>query len=229
MRNRWVALASGRSKADVVKRYFNTFVSKHPGYRFIVAKKFNDLYDVCLTAQQCSEIKRHLEREFGLDGCLKEAGSQEVPSHECTYKSFTNDRDFRDYRERTLATKNRPVIKAKHAEAKRHYEKVKSIFNTNNRKAFQILCFDIEVYEHNYDIMLEIGYVICRFSPAVTSYTFSTSAQQGHTHQATLVEKRHLIIRENLSYKNHDRVPDNRYGFRFGSSETLSMADAVRR
>ena len=40
MRNRWVALASGRSKADVVKRYFNTFVSKHPGYRFIVAKKF---------------------------------------------------------------------------------------------------------------------------------------------------------------------------------------------
>ena len=78
MRNRWVAHASGRNKTEVVKRYFNTFVNNHPNYRFIVAKKFNDLYDVCVTAQQCSEIKRHLEREFGLDGCLKEAGSQEV-------------------------------------------------------------------------------------------------------------------------------------------------------
>ena len=117
------------------------------------------------------------------------------------------------------------MIKAKHAEARQHYEKVKSAFNTRNRRTFQILCFDIEVYEHSHDIMLEIGYVICQFAPA-TRYT---SAQQNSTHQVSLVTKRHLIIRDNLRYKNGDRVPDNRYGFRFGSSETLPMANAVRR
>ena len=226
MRNRWVRCAGERNKAEVVKRYFNTFAAKHPGYTFLIAKKFNDLYDVCITAQQCSEIKAHLEREFGLAGYLDEAMSLEVPWRDCTEKSFRNTQDFREYRERTLVSKNRPVIRAKHAEAKQHHDRVEDVFATVRRRAFQILCFDIEVYEHNHDIMLEIGYVICQFSP-VTRYTSYSS--QGEKSDVTLVTKRHLIIRENLHYKNGDRVPDNRYGFRFGSSETLSMKDAVKR
>jgi hypothetical protein len=223
MRNRWVRCAGERHKAEVVKRYFNTFAAKHPGYIFIITKKFNDLYDVCITAQQCSEIKRHLEREFGLAGYLDEAMSLEVPWIDCTEKSFRNTQDFREYRERTLVSKNRPVIRAKHAEARQHYNKVKDVFT---KSAFQILCFDIEVYEHDRSIMLEIGYVIGRFTAGVTYLGFGS---QGEKPDVTLVTKRHLIIRENLHYKNGDRVQDNRYGFRFGSSETLSLADAVRR
>jgi hypothetical protein len=226
MRNRWVRCASNRNSVDDVKRYFNTFATKHPGYTFIIAKKFNDLYDVCVTAQQCSEIKRHLEMEFSLAGYLDEAMSLEVSWSNCTERSFRNDHEFREYREHTLSTMNRPVIKAKHAEARQHREKVENVFATARRRAFQIICFDIEVYVHDHDIMLEIGYVTCQFSP-VTRYTSYSS--QGDKPDVTLVTKRHLIIRENLHYKNDDGVPDNRDGFRFGSSETLSLADAVRR
>ena len=223
MRNRWIRCAGKRHKAESVKRYFNTFSTKHPGYTFIVAKKFNDLYDVCVTAQQCSEIKRHLEREFGLTGYLDEAPSQEVFRSNCTEKSFRNSLEFRQYRENTLLTMNRPAIRAKHADAKQHYDKVKDAF-TKGRSAFQILCFDIEVYEHDRSVMLEIGYVICRFTPAP-----SHSLYQTRSHEVGVVTKRHLIVRENLHYKNGDNVPDNRQGFRFGASETMSIAEAVRR
>ena len=225
MRNRWVRGSSERNKTEVVKRYFNTFASQHPGYKFMVAKKFNGMYDVSVTAQQCSEIKRHLERAYGLAGCLKEAPFQEVSLNDCIQKSFRNTQEFRDYRERTLLTMNRPLIRAKHAEAKQHYDKVNDVFTKSfdRSTAFKILCFDIEMYEHNYDIMLEIGYVIGRFTP-VTRF-----AAQENKLDVDLITKRHLIIKENLSYKNNDRVPDNRYGFKFGSSETLSTADAVKR
>ena len=227
MRNRWVRCAGERNRAEDVKKYFNTFASNNRDYIFIVAKKFNDLYDVCITYQQCCDIKRHLEREFGLTGYLDEAHFQEVSQKDCTRRSFSNTREFREFREHTLSTMNRPVIREKHAEARQHYNKVKNGFTTNRNRsrAFQILCFDIEVYEHNHDIMLEIGYVVCRFSP-VTALRFPS---QRNKPDVMLVTKRHLIIRDNLHYKNGDRVPDNRHGFRFGSSETLSMTDAVRR
>ncbi len=196
MRNRWVRCSSERNKVEEVKRYFNTFVTKNPGYTFIIAKKFNDLYDVFITAQQCSVIKRHLEREFGLAGCIDEAMSLEVPWNDCTQRSFRNTQEFREYRERTLVSKNRPMIRAKHAEARQHYNKVKHVFTTS---AFKILCFDIEVYEHDRSIMLEIGYVVGSFSP-LTRYR--ALASQGNRQGVAMVTKRHLIIRDNLHYKN---------------------------
>ena len=228
MRSRWVKCAGERHKgerhkAESVKKYFNTFATENPGYTFLIAKKFNDLYDVCITAQQCSDIKRHLEGEFGLTGYLDEAPSQEVFRSDCTEKSFRNSHEFRQYRENTLLTMNRPAIRAKHEDAKLHYDKVKDVF-TKGWRAFQILCFDIEVYEHDRSVMLEIGNVICRFTPAPRHSLYQT-----RSHEVSVVSKRHLIIRENLHYKNGDNVPDNRYGFRFGASETMSTADAVRR
>ena len=217
-----------KSKITVeeVKRYFNTFASNNPGYTFIVAKKFTDLYDVCITAAQCSDIKATLERRFGLTGYLDEAPSQEVSPREYTTRSFRNTQDFRRFREHTLAEMNRPVIREKHAAARQHYNKVQDLF-ASRKEAFQILCFDIEVYEHDRSIMLEIGYVVCRFLRAVGSHFGRMSAQAGKP-DINLVAKRHFIISENLHYKNKDRVPDNRYGFRFGVSETLSIANAVR-
>ena len=226
MRNHWVKCSSERNKIEPVKRYFNTFATKNPGYTFIIAKKFNDLYDVFITSQQCSVIKRQLEREFGLAGCLDDAVSQEVSWNDCTQKSFKNAQEFREYRERTLASKNRPLIRAKHSEARQHHSKVKDVFTTNRSNAFQIICFDIEVYEHDRSIMLEIGYVVSRFTP-VPYHQGLTS--QGDKPDIEIVTKRHLIIRDNLHYKNGDRVPDNRHKFGFGSSETVSIGDAVKK
>ena len=220
MRNRWVKCSIERNKIEPVKKYFNTFATKNPGYTFIIAKKFNDLYDVFITSQQCSWIKWQLEVEFDLAGCLDEAVSQEVSWNDCTQISFKNAQEFREYRERTLPSMNRPLIMAKHAEARQHHSKVKDVFTTNRSNAFQIICFDIEVYEHDRSIMLEIGYVVSRFTPV---------SRQGDKPDIEIVTKRHLIIQDNLHYKNGDSVRDNRHKFRFGSSETLSIRDAVKR
>jgi hypothetical protein len=223
MRNRWVRCASKIDKTGDVKRYFKAFATNHPGYKFIVAKKFNDLYDVCITYEQYREIKNRLEREFGLEGWLDEANSVEVSRSDCNERSFRNSHEFREFRERGLSSLNRPVIKKKHEEATQHYMEVEGVFTTRRSEAFQILCFDIEVYEHNHNIMLEIGYVICRFTSA------RHYSGRSNKPNAALVTTRHLIIRDNRRYKNGDKVPDNRSGFVFGSSETLSMRGAVER
>ena len=216
MRNRWIRCSAEKNKAGAVKNYFNSFIRNKPGFTFIITKKFNDLFDVFLTADECSKIKRYLEREHGLTGCLREPTSQQVLSRDCKQKTFRNPNEFREYQQHTLVLLNMPIIQTKHAKSKEHYEKVKSIFTTN--QSFRILCFDIEVYEKNRSIMLEIGYVTTSFTPSKEDKP-----------DVSLVTKRHLIIQENLDYKNGDEVPDNRNGFKFGSSETMSTEDAVAR
>ncbi len=88
----------------------------------------------------------------------------------------------------------------------------------------EFLAFDIEVYEHDHSEALEIGYVVVRFSPA------RPQTEGTNLPKAEVTSRTHLIIEENLHFKNKDHVPDNRDGFVvFGISETMSMADAVER
>ena len=73
-----------------------------------------------------------------------------------------------------------------------------------------ILSFDLEVYEHDHSIILEIGYVMTTLdNPEEDMQTF------------------HYIIKENLKYVNGDHVPDNRDRFKFGTSRRMSLRKAA--
>ena len=73
-----------------------------------------------------------------------------------------------------------------------------------------LLAYDLEVYEHDHDIILEIGYAMTRLdNPEDDLQTF------------------HYIIIENLEYENGDRVPDNRNNFKFGTSRRMSLRKAA--
>ena len=217
IRNNWIRSAFEMSDGTGrnVKTYFNKFIANNPGFSFTITQSYDELFQICITTDQCLKIKRKLEERFKIE--LPNARTQEnFPGAKTERKSFRNGHELRQFNERTLTERNKPIVKRKHQEARNHDTKVRSAFNSRGEKKF--LAFDIEVYEHDFSKALEIGYVIVRLSPA-----------DGNLPNLEVTSRKHLIIEENLHYKNKDRVPDNRDGFIFGVSETLSMADAVKR
>ena len=221
MRGFWIYSTFQVSKdtGENVKTYLNKYVTNNTGYSFTITQLYNELFYACITISQCSDIKRKLERKFKLK--LEDVPTQELfPGAAKRIKMFKNAHEFRRFRENDLPNLNRPIIRRKHGEASEHFINVKSAFNTEDQKSF--IAFDLEVYEHDHSQVLEIGYVIVRFSP-------TRPPTDGDLPEAEVTSRKHLIIEENLHYKNKDNVPDNRDGFRFGVSETLSLEDAVER
>lgn len=211
----WYTGQNSKSKVGDLKNYINNFVANHFDYQFTVAQMYNGLYQVGITVRQYSEIKRRLERMLNLilpdpkPVQLLKGGSSKK-------RSFVNFNDFRRFKEDELRIMNRPIIRAKYEEARNHFNKVKEVFNQRREKLG--MAFDIEVYEHDKQHMLEIGYIIIRFS---------SITQRNSRPSIEVTSKCHFIIEENLHYKNKDTVPDNREGFKFGSSKTVTLTEAL--
>ena len=221
MRGYWIYSAFQISNAagNNVKTYLNTFVKNNPGYSFTITQLYDELFDVCITTSQCSQIKRNIERKFKIE--LPEARTQELfPDGAIAKKSMTDALEFRQLNQERIPELNKSIIRRKHKEARDHFSNVREAFNRREQQDF--LAFDIEAYEHNQSKILEIGYVVVRFTPP-------RSRAEGNLPKAEVISRVHLIIEENLHFKNKDRVPDNRYGFRFGLSETLKLEDAIER
>ena len=70
--------------------------------------------------------------------------------------------------------------------------------------------FDVETYEKDFSIILEIGFVV------------SSLARPENSKEAF-----HYIITENSHFVNSEYVPDNRDKFKFGTSERMSLKDAA--
>ena len=221
MRNYWIywAFQVSDDVGENVKTYLNKFITNNGGFSFIITQLYDELYYACITTVQCSDIKRTIEKKFRVK--LQDAPPRELfPGAAQKQKLFKNTHEFRQFSEKELPRLNRPIITRKHKEARDHFTKVKSAFNTQDQKSF--MAFDLEVYEHDHSEALEIGYVIVNFSP-------TRRQREGGLPKAEVTSRKHLIIEENLHYKNKDNVPDNRDGFKFGVSQILSLEDAVKR
>ena len=224
MRRHWIGFAykiseeTGRN----VKTYLNKFVANNRGFSFTTTQLYDELFHVCITTDQCLDIKRKLENKLKtFELKLPDVRTQELFSGGARQqKSVRNAHEFRQLRENDLAEMNEPIIRRKHEEAQNHFILVRNAFSIQDEKDF--LAFDIEAYEHDHSQVLEIGYVIVRFSPV-------RHRTEGNLPKAEVIDRQHLIIEENLHFKNKDNVPDNRDGFKFGVSKTLSLEDAVER
>ena len=95
----------------------------------------------------------------------------------------------------------------KRQEAISYADKLRRIIRATPGSTF--LAFDIEVYEHDFDKMLEIGFVEFVLQPGAPR------------------EYHHYIITDNLHYVNGDRVPDNRDRFLFGESKRMTLKEAA--
>lgn len=107
---------------------------------------------------------------------------------------------------------NSDYVIFKHFRKKEEAKKsVKKLRRTLKRKPQAlILAFDLEVYEHDHSVILEIGYAMTTLdNPEDDLQTF------------------HYIIKENLGYANGDCVPDNRALFMFGTSKRMSLRRAA--
>ena len=74
------------------------------------------------------------------------------------------------------------------------------------------MAFDVETYENDHSVILEIGFAIASLAKPED------------------IEKEfHFIIAENSHFVNRDYVPDNREKFSFGISERMSLKEAAER
>lgn len=73
------------------------------------------------------------------------------------------------------------------------------------------MAYDVETYEHDKSITLEVGYVITNLDKPDENEAF------------------HYIIEENQHYSNKDYVPDNRERFKFGTSQRMSLKETAEK
>ena len=95
-------------------------------------------------------------------------------------------------------------------DARLHARKLKSSLSGRSFSDSTFLAFDTELYEHNHEILLEIGFVEFTLKDDESLKFF------------------HYIITDNEHIKNGDNVPDNRDKFQFGTSERFSLHEAAR-
>lgn len=74
-----------------------------------------------------------------------------------------------------------------------------------------MMTFDVETYEHDHSVILEIGFAVGSLAKPDDEKAF------------------HFIIAENGHFVNRDYVPDNREKFSFGTSERMSLEEAAER
>jgi hypothetical protein len=220
MRKEWTNFAKKKSKetGSRVEEYLNNLVANNHGFSFTITQLYDELFHVCIEDEQYSKIIHDLEEKFELK--LPDVRKQGLLSEGETQRQWVrNNNEFWRLRENDLAEMNKPIVKRKHEEAQNHFVLVENAFSIQDKKDF--LAFDIKASEHDYSKVLEIGYVIVRFSRHGT---------EGNLPKAEVIDRQHLIIEENLHLiKKKDNVPANGDEFTFGVSETLSLEDAVER
>ncbi|KAI9005652.1 hypothetical protein DFJ74DRAFT_691621 [Hyaloraphidium curvatum] len=83
------------------------------------------------------------------------------------------------------------------------------------RRQARLIALDIEAWEHDHSLLLEIGYTTAAFRPApgVGEGGDGVWIMKGH----------HLVVEENAGRRNGMRVEDNRDGFLFGTTQVLPL------
>ncbi|XP_068711864.1 uncharacterized protein [Montipora foliosa] len=191
--------------ADFVKRFFTNFYRDHRKFTFLVGEMFDGTRHLLVSPPKYQQIKQEIEEE--IEEILPEVAEVRDAKIAKRKKSFGNLQAFIDYCE-NLRDENLETERRKREKAKRRVRELNRTLKAN--PAAVILAFDLEVYEHDHSIVLEIGYVMANFHEPERMNTF------------------HYIIEENQRYKNKDHLPDNRSSFIFGTSKTLALKRAAR-
>ncbi|XP_068711863.1 uncharacterized protein [Montipora foliosa] len=191
--------------ADFVKSFFQYFYRDHRKFTFVVGEMFDGTRHLLVRPPKYQQIKQEIEDK--IEENLPEVA--EVRDAEIVKRkiSFANFQAFNHYC-KNLRDENLQIEKRKRQEAKRKVREMGRTLRANPEAL--ILSLDLEVYEHDHSIVLEIGYVMADF------------------HEPGCMRAFHYIIEENQRYKNKDYVPDNRSRFIFGTSKTLSLKRAAR-
>ncbi|XP_068711861.1 uncharacterized protein [Montipora foliosa] len=207
MKTKWSRCFEDRDPrlADFVKRFFTNFYRDHRKFTFLVGELLDGTRHLLVSPPKYQQIKQEIEEE--IEEILPEVAEARGAKIVKQKKSFGNLQAFIDYCE-NLRDENLEIEKRKREKAKRRVRELYRTLKAN--PAALILAFDLEVYEHDHSIVLEIGYVMANFNEPERIHTF------------------HYIIEENQRYKNKDHLPDNRSRFIFGTSKTLSLQRAAR-
>jgi hypothetical protein len=84
-----------------------------------------------------------------------------------------------------------------------------------------LICFDVESWERNHDIITEVGLAIFDTEQFKTTPAPGNAAQNWHK----LIEAHHFRIIEHGHHRNSDFVQGNPFGFKFGDSQDVGIYD----
>lgn len=122
--------------------------------------------------------------------------------------------------ESSVTISNREALKAIKASRQRvqaqsiaeHFRAVSQNIDT----PFIAVSLDVEAFEHDGNLITEIGLAWCKSS---------TFQEPPPDNDVIPLSSRHLIIKENRNHYNGTWVPDQRHGFLFGESEFVRTAN----
>jgi hypothetical protein len=87
---------------------------------------------------------------------------------------------------------------------------------------FVLICFDVESWERNHNIITEVGLAIFDTAHLRAHPAPGLTASNWHI----LIEAHHFRIIEHSNYQNGQFVTGNPFGFKFGDSQDVSIDDA---
>ncbi|CAH3033258.1 unnamed protein product [Porites lobata] len=190
--------------ADSIKTFFRNFHRNHRGFTFVVGELYDGTTHLFVKQSRYRQIKNEIEER--VDETLPDVAQFRdvtIIKRRISFQGFQSYRDFGNI----LKEKNLEVERRRYADARKSVRKLRRTLRADPNAL--ILAFDLEVYEHDHSIILEIGYAMTTLNNPKKMQTF------------------HYIIKENLRYANKDFVPDNRDHFIFGTSKRMSLRKAA--
>lgn len=198
-----------RYDVDIVKNFFFNFHRSHPKFKFVIAKVFDETTHILLDAEGYATVKRELEGKTGRTlPDVSYISSLQLKGSVLT-KTFSSRREYLVCAD-NLKNENEKIYKRHKEDSKLHARKVKA-FISDSPSDSTFLAFDTELYEHDRETLLEIGFV---------EFTLKDDDSPKFYH---------FIITDNEHIKNCDNVPDNRDKFQFGTSERMSLRESADR
>ncbi|KAJ7394126.1 hypothetical protein OS493_003804 [Desmophyllum pertusum] len=195
------AVYTMKTRADCVG-FFHHFHRNHPRLPFMIGELFDGTTHVVVSVEEYVGIKDELQRKTRQSlPDVSYINDRDVTIKE-ERKSFPHYQSYRDF-SMPLKVENDRIKASRKEEANQQVTLLGS--SLKHKPDARFMAFDVETYEHDKSITLEIGYVFVNLDKPEEKEAF------------------HYIIEENLHYTNKDYVPDNRERFKFGTSQRMSL------
>jgi len=207
MRVKWSRCLEEESPrvARSIKNFFQHFYRNHRNFNFVVGQMFDGTTYLLVKPRNYRQIKEEIEKLIGKP--LPEVAQMRNVNVLRKREVFQDFQSFKNFC-KLLRDGNSEIVRRKKIEARKSLNKLRRALR--QKPDALVLAFDLEVYEHDHSIILEIGYAMTTLNnPEDDLETF------------------HYIIKENLGYANGDCVPDNRELFMFGTSRCMSLRRAA--
>ncbi|XP_031572321.1 uncharacterized protein YDR514C-like [Actinia tenebrosa] len=193
-----------RARHGRAKDYFRNFARNHPGFEMTIVRIYDGTRHPTVTTKQYRMMKRELEEKTGIKlPEIDRPTNVKDPTNVIVERRRYSNQDQMDAHFREIINERNEINAKARQDAAEHTRKLRQALTKN--KEMKFLCFDLEVYDRDWNTMLEIGYV---------EFTLKEGDRPEYFH-AVVNDK----IRNRKGF-------DNKEKFKFGTTVRMPLKDA---